>query len=107
MTFNLILQNLMTGLWVLLYAGLAVIFVAKYQASPTGLLGAIGSAAHILIVVAYAVVPRVMAGQEGRHIGEVFTVLNFLGWSASVCMVLAVLLAPVPRPSGTGLPKGM
>jgi hypothetical protein len=85
-------------MYFLLSVAYIVVFVVKYKASPTGVLGAIGSAGHAAMSVAYTVVPMLLpqgAGAPGIEV--VFGLMNGANWVATALVLMAVVLAPVPR----------
>jgi hypothetical protein len=94
-----IMSILMTGLWVLLSGAFVVVFIVKYKASPTGILGAIGSAGHAVLAIAYAVVPMLLGrwvDVRPDQMQVVFGLMNGLSLVASAFVFVAIVLAPVP-----------
>jgi hypothetical protein len=99
-----ILSFLTTGLWVLLSGAFVVVFIVKYKALPTGILGAIGSVGHGMLAIAYAVVPMLLgrwADVGPVRMQVVFGLMNGLNLVASAFVLVAIALAPVPSRQGS------
>ena len=93
-----IMQLVMTGLWMLMGIAFAVVFLVKYKASPTGILGGLGSMGNALVALAWAIAPPLVSRVAGPdQFAVVFAMLNLLNLLASGCVFVAILLAPVPR----------
>ena len=94
-----IMSILTTGLWVLLSGAFVVVFIVKYKASPTGILGAIGSVGHGMLAIAYAIMPMLLGrwmDVRPEQIQVVFGLMNGLNLVASALVLVAIALAPVP-----------
>ena len=84
-----------TPLWTLMSIALAVVFIVKYKASATGILGALGAIGLSLIAVSRLILPAVVSTWGGIRVIELaFALLNMLSLLANGCILVAIILAP-------------
>jgi hypothetical protein len=90
-----LVQLAMTALWMLVGVAFAVLFIVKYKATPTGILGLLGSVGHALAALGYSIVPMLMGPVFGPdQVRIVLALLQGLNLVSSGLVFVAILLAP-------------